>query len=140
MNRSKHQKGSALAIMLILAMGVGSIVTSFLGRTLVEQARVSQRASAMRAYRQAVGQLELAKSIINNSGYAGGQNIAVTDALAANPPVITGTGVYLEPVGPDRWYRLVSCGDFDHESAAVMAYFRDGTPYVAYNYYVEEQP
>lgn len=140
MNRSKLQKGSALSIMLILAMGVGSVVTSFLGRTLVEQSRVSQRAASMRAYRQAVGQMELAKSIVNASAYAGGQNVAVTTALAANPPVIAGTGVMVEATGAARWYRLVSCADFADQTAAVSAFMRDGTPYVSYNYYVEEHP
>ena len=140
MTRSRLQKGSALSIMLILAMGVGSVVTSFLGRTLVEQSRVSQRAAHVRAYRQALGQLELAKSIINQAPWVAGQNTAVMAALGANPPVIPGTGVYVESAGPARWYRLVSCGDFADQTAAATAFMRDGTPYVSYNYYVEEHP
>jgi len=140
MNRSKLQKGSALSVILILAMGVGSVVTSFLGRTLVEQSRVSQRASQMRAYRQAMGQLELAKAIINGSGFAGTNNIAVATARASNPPVIPGTGVFVEDAGPARWYRLVSTGEYNRETAATTAFVRDGTPYVSYNYYVEEHP
>ena len=136
MNR-KLRKGSALTILLILAMGVGSVVTSFLGRTLVEQSRVSQRAAATRAYRQAMGQLELAKAIVNMSGYVGGNNIAVSDALASDPPCIQGTGVYVEEAGPDKWYRLVSCGEYSWQMAAVSVYMRDGLPYTGYNYYVE---
>jgi len=138
MNRGRLQKGSALSVMLILAMGVGSVVTTFLGRTLVEQSRVSQRAAQARAYRQAAGQLELAKGIINTAAYGGGENLAITAALALDPPVIGGTGVYVEPVGPDHWYRLTSCGEFADATAAVTAFVRDGTPYTGYNYYVEE--
>jgi hypothetical protein len=138
MNRRKLQKGSALSIMLILAMGVGSVVTSFLGRTLVEQSRVSQRAAHMRAYRQAQGQLELAKAIVNASGYVGGQNLAVSAAMGSNPPCIPGTGVYVESAGPARWYRFTSCGEFSNQSAAVTVFMRDGLPYTGYNYYVEE--
>jgi hypothetical protein len=138
MNRNRLQKGSALSILLILSVGVGSVVTSFLGRTLVEQARVLQRGAGVRAYRQAVGQLELAKAVVNASGFANGSNIAVTAALAADPPVIPGTGVLVEAAGPSRWYRLTSFGEFGNQSSAVYAYMRDGTPYVAYNYYVED--
>jgi hypothetical protein len=137
MNR-KVERGSALATLLILTVGVSAAVTTFLGRTLVEQARVSQRAAQVRDYRQALGQLELAKAVVNQSSFTNGSNDAVQAALAANPPVIPGTGVLVESAGPPRWYRLTSFGDFSHQTSAVYAYMRDGTPYVAYNYYVED--
>ncbi len=139
MQRHPLVNGSALSIVLILAVAVGSVVTTFLGRTLVEQKRVAQRGAQIRAARQAVGQLELAKAIISASAYDDGQNVVVQQAIAASPPVIPGTGVLIESVGANRWYRLVSFGEYSRDSGAALTYLRDGTPYVAYNYYVEDQ-
>lgn len=139
MYRNRLRKGSALSITLLLAVCVGSVVTSFLGRTLVEQNRVSQRASQVRAFRQSLGELELAKAIVSASTFTNGRNDVIQQALDADPPVVPGTGVLVEAAGPGNWYRLAAAGQHGRELGASFTYMRDGAPYVVYNYYVEEQ-
>jgi hypothetical protein len=139
MNRNRSRRGSALSITLLLAVAVGSVVTSFLGRTLVELNRASQQASQVRAFRQSIGELELAKAIVTASTFTNGRNDVIQQALAADPPVVPGTGVLVEVAGPGNWYRLAAAGLHGRETGASFTYMRDGTPYVVYNYYVEEQ-
>ncbi len=131
------QRGSVLPICLVMAAGVGAMVSTYLGRALVEQNRVIKKASIERAQWRSIGQLEVSKNQINNSTYTDGKNDIIQQALLSDPPFIPGTPVIVEEVGPERWYRLVSVAVVNGHVGSTMTYVRDGTSYVAYNYYVE---
>lgn len=127
-----------MPIVVVMAAGIAAVLSSFLGRTLMEQHRINSRANVERAAWRSRGELEVAKNIINTSTYTAGLNDAIQQGLAANPPFIPGTSVIVESVGPNRWYRLTAMNEYNGEVGTVMAFLRDGTSYVVYNYYVEE--
>ena len=127
----------ALLVCLVLAATAAAVVSTFLGRTLVEQNRVRQKSAQERAGWRALGELELAKNIIYTSESTDGRNDAICDALAGDPSFIENTSVLIEPAGPNRWYRLTSVGSYEEQVGTSVTFVRDGTSYVAYNYYVE---
>jgi len=112
-------------------------VTTFLGRALVERSRVRQNAAVERAGWRATGALELAKYVILASPETAAGNQAIADALASNPPLIAGTPVVCEAAGPPRWVRLSALGTCAGAESLAQCLVRDGTSYVAYDYYVE---
>lgn len=130
---------SAMPVCLVVAIGVGATMTTFLGRAVVEQNRVLQQAAKERVLWRSVGEIELAKNVILNSNYTDGVNDEIQAALASDPPLIAGTPVAIEPAGPSRWYRLSSTNDFGGMVGAANCLIRDGLSYTAYNYYVEGQ-
>ncbi|MSR47625.1 MAG: hypothetical protein EXS13_11280 [Planctomycetes bacterium] len=127
----------SLPICLIVAVGVGASTTCFLGRTVVEQNRVLREAATERVGWRSIGEIELAKNVIQASTYTDGVNDAITAALASNPPLVAGTPVLIEASGTGRWYRLASTTDFDGAYGTATCMIRDGLSYAAYNYYVE---
>jgi len=133
-----RERGSVLPVCIVVVAGVGATVTTFLGRALVEQNRVRQEAAVERAAWRAQGALELAKNVVLNAPMVNGQNSALSAALASNPPLIAGTPVVIEPAGPARWYRLSARGTFAGSESLAQCLVRDGTVYVAYNYYIED--
>jgi hypothetical protein len=122
---------------MVMAAGTAVVLSTFLGRTLMEQFRTTNHAALERASWRARGQLELAKHVIKNSPYTAGENDVVAASLAAVPPLISGTSVVIEAVGPNRWYRLTAICEYGGQIGSAMAFMRDGTSYVVYNYYVE---
>lgn len=128
---------NALPICLVVAAGVGATVTTFLGRSVVEQNRVLQESASERAAWRAIGEIELAKNVVMNASYTDGQNDIIQLALASDPPLIPGTPVMIERAGPSRWYRMTSTTDFGGAVGAAECMVRDGLSYTAYNYYVE---
>lgn len=128
---------TAMPICLVVVAGVGATMTTFLGRAVVEQNRIMKEAASERAAWRSIGEIELAKNVILNSSYTDGKNDVIVAALAADPPLIEGTPVAIEPAGPSRWYRLSSTNDFGMTMGAASCLIRDGLSYTAYNYYVE---
>jgi hypothetical protein len=129
---------TALPLCLVIAAGVGTTMTSFLGRAVIEQNRALLEAAAERAAWRATGEIELAKNVIQASTFTEGLNDAIADALASDPPLIAGTPVMVEATGAGRWYRLSSTSDFGRGVGTATCMIRDGLSYAAYNYYVEQ--
>ncbi len=132
------ERGAALLTCLVLSAVVAAVASTFLGRTLVEQNRIQQRASQERAFWRARGELELAKHAVFHSTYTNDQNDVIQEALARDPSFIAGTSVLVEPAGPNRWYRMIASSDYLGAVGTTVTFVRDGTSYVSYNYYVEQ--
>ena len=64
MNDQRSRRGSVLPVCMVMAAGIGAVLSTFLGRTLVEQRRVGRVTAQERSAWRAIGELELAFAFV----------------------------------------------------------------------------
>ena len=132
-----QERGSSLVVVLVLALVSAGMLSTLMGRNLVEQRHSTFRHAQERAFWRARGELELGMRKVARSTYSGGTNDVLRNAVQADDRRIDGTAVLAEQIPGTRWHRLTARSDFGDTVGRVRALLRDGLAYVAYNYYVE---
>lgn len=142
--RLRGERGSVLFIVMVLSMALAFGVTVLLHQGQVEARATSVRLGSVRALYDAYGELELAKTVINEADYdASGHNLAVQAALGQPDRRIAGTDVVVEPLtGPSgTWYTLTVSRPYEgvYERVVSLA-FREIDFFSSYNLFVSDDP
>ena len=137
-HRDQRKRGGVFLIVLVLSMSLGFMVTFFLAES---QARVSgarTRLGSMEALYDAFGELEKARALVQESGYAGGQNAVIQAALVASDNKIPDTEVVVEEIpNVSGWYNMVATIGYDSQYERIVSQtVREVDFFSSYNLFV----
>ena len=134
----QRKRGTIFLITLVLAMSLGFLMTFFLAES---QARVSgarTRLGSIDALYEAFAELEKARALVQESGYAGGENVVIQAALASAEQKIVDTEVVVEEVPTATgWYNLIATVGYDTDYERIVSQtVREVDYFSSYNLFV----
>lgn len=140
--RTKH-RGSAMPVVLAMAVGVGALAAGFSAQNLREHQRERWERNRQRAYLTAWSNLENVVSIVNASPYdASSRNQAIQQAVARGGRFVDRDGHELdvraeEVAGAPGFFRLTSDASVEDADARVSALVRERRSFADFNWFVD---
>jgi len=141
LGRDKQGGSALLLITLAISMLLGFLAMFLLAENQVQAGAARVRLSSLRAYHEAIGELERARMIIVQAPYDRlGRNTAVRQALDSASRRIAGTDVTVERLTGDggSWYRLTSRVPYEGTERVVHRTFRDKDYFSSYCIFVSK--
>lgn len=134
------ERGSVLFIALLVTTLFSFLLTFFLQQSTVRAKSARTRMESISALYTAFGELEKARTAISSSGYTGGHNNALQEALESDGSKISETDVVVTPLGDSgTWYTLTVTVPYDDVYERVISQpVREINYFSSYNLFVAD--
>lgn len=137
-----RERGSILALLLVLGMGLAFLLTFILQQGRVEARSARTQRESVRAFYAAYGELEKAQRMLAESEYTTDNKNSILQAALARPDGrIPGSNVYVEPLADGGWFNMFAAVSYGSDyQRVVRQVFRECDSFASYNLFVDQHP